>query len=382
MRDNIKKTIGFVSASNPFVDRKAWSGTIFMLRSALEKAGFKVKWIPYESNSLLIKSYRLFLKFKQLIVRKRLFRSIRNPTMVKCYAESIDLSLVNQCDFLFFPGGAQISLFLHAEKPIIYLADATVHQMIGYYWKGFEKHSIEKAKQLEERAVINSSIIIRPSQWALNSTINDCGADPNRCFVLEFGPNIDLKDIKPITPYSGGELRLLFSGVEWDRKGGNIAVEIVKHLREKDIDAVLFVVGPKEIPAEYKGCDFVKHLGFLDKNKPEEYAKYLMVFEECHALLLPTRAECSAIVLSEATAFGMPCYTTATGGVLNYVVNGYNGYAFPENAIASDIAEKIVCDIRTHAFGSYYDNALRLSNELLSWEVWSERFAQLMSGYC
>ena len=30
-----KTIIGFVSASNPFVDRKAWSGTIYKIREAI-----------------------------------------------------------------------------------------------------------------------------------------------------------------------------------------------------------------------------------------------------------------------------------------------------------------------------------------------------------
>ena len=42
-----KMVIGFVSRSDPFHDRVAWSGTTYKLREAIELAGFEVRWIPY-----------------------------------------------------------------------------------------------------------------------------------------------------------------------------------------------------------------------------------------------------------------------------------------------------------------------------------------------
>ncbi len=33
------KTIGYVTAADPFHDRKAWSGTIYKVREAIENAG-------------------------------------------------------------------------------------------------------------------------------------------------------------------------------------------------------------------------------------------------------------------------------------------------------------------------------------------------------
>lgn len=124
--------------------------------------------------------------------------------MVREYARTIDMSLVDKCDYLFFPGGAQISLFLKTEKPVIYYTDATVHVMEGYYWKNIEEKSMTAAKQLEERASRHAFLNIRASQWAIDSVVNDSHSDKANCHVLEFGPNIDIKDVIPITPYGGG----------------------------------------------------------------------------------------------------------------------------------------------------------------------------------
>ena len=48
------KTIGYVSLSDPYHDRAAWSGTTYKLRESIEKAGFKVIWIPYTPSSKLV----------------------------------------------------------------------------------------------------------------------------------------------------------------------------------------------------------------------------------------------------------------------------------------------------------------------------------------
>jgi glycosyltransferase involved in cell wall biosynthesis len=57
--------------------------------------------------------------------------------------------------------------------------------------------------------------------------------------------------------------------------------------------------------------------------------------------ILPTRAECSAIVFSEASAFGLPIISTRTGGVPDYVQDGVNGYCLPPGSGGSEYADLI-----------------------------------------
>lgn len=42
------KTIGYVTAADPFHDRKAWSGTIYKVREAIENAGSMCFGYPYD----------------------------------------------------------------------------------------------------------------------------------------------------------------------------------------------------------------------------------------------------------------------------------------------------------------------------------------------
>ena len=43
--------IGYVSPTNPFTDRKAWSGLTYKVRESIERAGYDIIWIPYKTVS-------------------------------------------------------------------------------------------------------------------------------------------------------------------------------------------------------------------------------------------------------------------------------------------------------------------------------------------
>lgn len=376
-------TIGYICESDPFTDRHAWSGTIYNIREAIEQAGFKVVWIPFDNSCKLARySEKLRWKLYDLLGRKQILGGTHFLPEVYAYSRTIkqDYSF-NKCDVLFFPRGGQVGLFLKTDKPIIYYSDATAHIMIDYYWKECHPLSVKMACYLEKKASQKAFINLRSSKWAINSVIQDCKCPSSHSLVLEFGANIDASDIKPIIPYEKGQLRVLFSGVDWERKGGDIAVETVKILRNKGIDAQLNIVGIRDLPAYCKDYNFIINHGFLNKNIPEDYCNYIEIFRHSHILLLPTQAECSAIVYCEAAGFGLPTYTYATGGTGNYVIEGINGHTLHPSQQANDFAKSIYDDIEQERVISFHEGALKLFSEKLSWSAWSKRFLKIMNDF-
>lgn len=373
-----KKVVGFVSSANPFSNRKAWSGTLFKIREAIERAGFDVVWIQSKPNSLVSFALNLFLKLPS----KGWYEHTKLYT--KACARSIDLGTVKKCDYLLFPGGAQMLYYLKKEcpalPPVIYYTDACFHQMVGYYWRNIPHWIYKQAEELEQYGLDTSDIVIRSSNWALNCAIEFYGCNPKKTEVLEFGANIDAEYIKENEPYTGGELRILFSGVNWKRKGGDIAIDTTRKLNEDGFQTKLFLVGLErnKIPEEYQNQKSVEYVGDLNKNKLEEYEKYVELFSKCHCVLLPTKAECSSIVLCEAAAFGLPAFTYDTGGLGNYVINGKTGYRLDPNAKAGDFANKIEEAIRNKEFETLHNGSLSYYRERISWEAWSRRFKHMM----
>lgn len=90
--------------------------------------------------------------------------------------------------------------------------------------------------------------------------------------------------------------------------------------------------------------------GYLDKNNLEEYKKYIYLYQECNAFILPTRAECAGLLFAEANAFVMPIFATKTGGLPTYVRNGENGYTLLVSAQGIDFGKCIEKVYRNRQF--------------------------------
>ena len=375
---NHKITIGYVSHSDPFADKKDWSGTTYKIREALELSGCKIVWVAYKKETTPIIIVKILLKIYSKLIRKNILTD-HTKIVGKLQSLTIDKSCYEECDYLFFSGQSQILASLDTKKQIIYYSDATFQLMIDYYWHNLSSWTIKQGNDIERTALEKSKIIIHSNVWASNSAIDFYGTQKEKCHVLEFGANLEDDDITSTEPYTGGELRVLFSGVEWKRKGAKVAIDTVGYLNKNNIKAKLFLVGLNSIPEEYKNISFIEHIGFLNKNIPEQYNKYISIIKQCHLLLLPTRAECSPIIFSEASAYGLPIFTYDTGGLINYVVNDCNGYRLPLSEKEEAFAHKIKECIDSGEFLRLKEGCLRLYKEKLNWKTWASRFNKLIN---
>lgn len=373
------KTIDYVTAADPFHDRKAWSGTIYKVREAIENAGFNVFWIPVRLSFL----HNLYVKISAFRYGRLVSRNMDNVA-VRLRAEGIKFPDETIIDYYFFLGDAQLTKHLNLSKPVIYYADATFDLMCDYYFDMPSKSLRRQADANEKIGLNNSSIVIASSQWAVDSATSHYNQSSAKCKVLEFGANLDDEDIVKSDKYEKGDvLNVLFSGVNWERKGAAIAIDTVKKLINTGINAKLLLVGIKldDIPANYRNLPWVEYFGFMNKNMPEQYQRYVDAIKRSHLLLLPTSAECSAIVFSEAAAYGLPVFTYDTGGIGNYVIDGYNGYRLRLGASANDFSVKIKETLFDGKLTKLSGNALQLYADNLSWSAWSRRFRGIIEEY-
>lgn len=379
MRDMEKKkiTVGYVCDSNPFVDKTAWSGLNYKIRESIENAGCKVIWLNCRPNGKLAKFCRLwnerFHGKTTMFEHTRFFFRLR--------AMAIDKTKINQCDILFFPRGAQVMKYLQCDKPFIYYSDATFQLLCGYYWKPLTKWQYRVGNSLESYAILNSRINIRASRWAADSVVHDYGYDLDHTYVLGFGANLEEGDMKPVVPYSGqGRLNILFSGVDWKRKGAEIAIRTVELLNERGVDAHLYLVGLRSVPEPYQNHPYVENVGYLNKSIPEQYDIYVQTVRKCHLFLLPTRAECAGIVFGECSAYGIPIYTYDTGGIGDYVFNGENGFRLPVTAVSDDFANIIMETLSPEKQRKLHENSLKMYKNSLNWGIWSSKFRAIINN--
>lgn len=371
----MKIKIGFVGWYSPD-DKKALSGTPHKISELLKSIGSDILWIKVN------KSFKYRLYQKVLRWRNKKFKGSvdcsRSVIGAKLQSMSINKDLVNQCDILFAPFCSEALYSLETDKPIIYLSDATFNIMVDYYFKGLSKFAIKQGNNVEQKAMDRASEIIVSSQWAANSAINDYHQNSSKVHIVEFGANLDEKDIIEKTFDYKGHLHILFLGVDWKRKGGQIAVDACKWLNENGIPATLHIVGIKDLDESIKGLPYVDYVGFLNKNYPEQYNRLVAIIKQCHCLLLPTMKEAAGIAFCESSAYGLPCFSHLTGGTGNYVYNGRNGYLLPLGSTGADFGAKIKECLESGELKRMSETAKEVYKEKLNWNVWASKVESII----
>ena len=380
--------IAFLTSHDP-QDRKSWSGTYFHMSKALEKHCGDLFYLgPVRPKIRIIGE--LYSRLIQLTIGKR-YDHEHSAVVAKRYAAIFDRKISRESfDLLFAPAASTQIAYLRTSVPIVYLSDTTFALIVDYYpaYSNLCKLSIREGNRVEGLAITNARLVLYPSSWAAQSAIRDYGADKEKVHVIPYGAN--LEKIPPrelaLGRKKSDRCKLLFLGVSWERKGGDIAFETLLRLREMGIQAELTVCGcdpPRKL--SHRGLNVIP---FLDKNDEKQGEKLARLLAGSDFLLLPTRAECAGIVFSEAAAFGLPVITTDTGGVSGMIVNGQNGYMLPINAAPSDYA-KTIYDI--YQDDKHYTRLVVSSRkafeERLNWDTWAlavsailRRFHLLPSG--
>lgn len=366
------KKIGIVSAFDPHSDRKAHSGILYKINEAIEKAGFETVWV----KNPVPQSYRLLCKFQTLInllgIKKHIYLNY-TKFGAKLLASTIDRTEAEKCDYLMVLHHFQVPAYFKTRIPIIYHSDATFELANNYYIHNLPQWNIKHGNEIEQLALNNSAFHLSSSVWRQKSLVETYHQSKDKCFVLEYGPCVEVPEASPKGTASN-PLRLFFSGVVWERKGGDIAVEAVNLLNQRGINAQLTIVGIKEKPQSCIDNPYIDFRGFLNKNDPKQYEELKSIYKSSDIFLLPTKAECSGIVFCESSVYGLPVVTYDTGGVGSYVVNGVNGYRLPEGSPAEAFSAKIEEIVRNGEIPSLSAGALKYGHETLTWANWTKWF--------
>lgn len=369
--------IGFIQFHDP-MDRRASSGTPYKMAEALRMAGNEVVWVKARKN-ILYRTYSKVMKFWNGMSRAKVNVS-HSSFGSSLLSMSLDRSIIDSCDILFAPFASECLYKLKTDRPIVYLSDATFGIMAGYYYKNLSPCSVRQGNKVEQVAVDKAAEVIVSSDWAAESVVKDYHKDPSKVHVLEFGANVDEKDIAPKVFEYDGHLDILFLGVDWDRKGGGIAVDAARWLNGNDVPTTLHIVGIKNLAPEVQALPFVDNHGNLNKNIPEEYQKLVEVMRKCHCLLLPTLAECAGIAFCESCANGLPIFSHRTGGVSDYVHDGENGYLLPSPSSGEDFGRKIKSSLESGEMARMSETAKHLYRSKFNWKVWAEKMMVIMSA--
>ncbi|SRR5579883_1330407 len=374
--------IGFLTAKDAR-DKKSWSGTDYYIVKALEQyCGEVVCFGPVKPFTEKV-GRRVSLVLEKVL--KKTYSPDRSLIVSSHYAKIFERKLAEQPVDLIFASAASTEIArLKTSIPIIYLSDATFALINNYYadFSNMMRLSKWNSNILERLAIQKASMLIYSSAWAANSAVKDYEADRSKIHVLPFGANLDEAPSRDLvlSKQKTERCRLLFLGVSWQRKGGDIAFETLLELEKLGLDAELIICGCIP-PAEFTHPRMTV-VPFLDKNDPVQYQQLVELLLKSNFLLLPTRGDCTPIVFSEANAFGLPVITTDTGGVSGVVSEGENGCMLPIEARGDQYAQ-LIYDIyqNDHQYAELVRSSRAAFDNRLNWQTWGMTMNKLIHDH-
>lgn len=366
--------VGYVSNVD-IKDRRGWSGTISNLADIIA-LHHKVMPIVVENNKIekVMKGMDYLLSagkrkngyFFQHYNAYRLHKKLR----------------ATDCDIYFAPAQSElISFGVPKSKKLVYLSDAVFRLMIGYYWSDMDSKLEQYLDRCEASALKRADAVIFASEWAKDGAVNFYQTNTQKIHVLPFGANmIDRYQGYKEHDAENDTIRLLLVGVEWERKGIDIAIECVRSLNkiQKRYSFDLNIIGVEQ-PAGQEYEPYIHILGRLNKDIPEEYERMISYYQNSDLFLLPTKAECAGIVFAEAAEYGMPSITHKTGGVENYVEDGITGCCLPLGSTGEDFATAIMDIIENGRLEAYSKAARAKYEKELNWDSWLKSFDAILT---
>lgn len=154
------------------------------------------------------------------------------------------------------------------------MADATVDSLFNYYneFSNLLFNNYWEAHIIGKRAFRRSDLLIVSSDWCKQNAIKQYGCNPDKIQVVEFGANLDMSDVPALPKRLDNKkhYNIYWSGVNWERKGGNIALECCEELLRQGYDISFNITGMKELARECYQVDgkmkpFIHNYGFLSK---------------------------------------------------------------------------------------------------------------------
>lgn len=363
-------------------DVHEWSGLNAAIRAALIEQGCVVQNVDQLGVSYPI---HLRARKKLLAYFGSTYALERAPYAAeqRSRAASAKLAVLDGVDAIVTPSTMAVSNLDNA-LPVALWADATFHALRVTYpeYANYAPQSIDEGERLERAALGRATLLCYASRWAADDAVRYYGVPEHKVRVIEFGANA-------ASPFTGeGEaaecatargwnpVKLAFVGVDWQRKGGPLAVEIVSRLNAGGLPAVLTVIGC-EVPPAVSVLPFVRPLGFLSKKHAADRARLHDVLRTSHLLLMPTLAECFGLVFAEAAAFAVPSISRDVGGVGSAIVHGRSGLLLAADA-GADAYCAAIRDLVTEP-PRYYAmcaEAYRDYRQRLNWRVAGSRFVR------
>lgn len=370
----------------------SYNGVGYYLARALAQAGAQV-----EHLGPLRETFGLYYWAKQIFHRKfthKTYNRHREKLAVWDYSRQVAARLRRaNYDVVFSPlsVGSQPVAYLNCRQPIVICSDSTLASAVASYpalsWGAAVKSNLRAGLANERAALKRASLIIYPSEWAASQAISEYGLPAAKIKVVPWGANLEcsrtMDDVqRMIDARPPGVCRLLFVGLDWERKGGPVVLATAQELVRMGLKVELNIVGCNPLPPQ-SAPEYVKIYGRLRRSVPEENRLFDELFSRSHLLMMPSKGEAFGHVFAEASSFGLPSIATNVGGIPSAVREGINGRLFPLETPAAVYA-RAIADLLSRR-DEYRRLAIQSFNEYqtrLNWTTAGRTIVNLLKDLC
>lgn len=233
--------------------------------------------------------------------------------------------------------GATFQVDESTRTPVVLYCDSNIELARAGAASGFSDASALSGPELaavraRELAVYGRATrIFTMSERLRRSFLDELGQAPERVQTIHAGANFPI-DRPPEVPArrDDRDAVVLFLGRAFHRKGGDLLLRAFRDVRARVPGARLLVVGPDELPEEFREKqDGVEFIGFIDKSSEEGRARLLQAYAEARVFCLPTRFEPFGVAFLEAMHYELPCIGPTMWAVPEIVEDGTTGLLVP-----------------------------------------------------
>jgi glycosyltransferase involved in cell wall biosynthesis len=303
------------------------------MRAALaDEAGLDARWIPISASGNGIIDHIPRLRDAHALV---LALSARRGLNAAAKEGAFDVAFLHtqRMAHLLVPYMRRTPTFLSVDSTPAFLeqyrtAQGLSSQKGSRYW--FLRDAAHRRTYAAARGVVCMSELVR------ETVVNDYRVPRERTLVL--WPGVDLSRWRPaVDAAPGAEVRMLFVGGDFDRKGGPLLLRWAAETKARgwtlDVvcDQAIRVPGNVRLHSDMKPND----------------PRLVALMQQADLFVLPTRADMTPWVVSEAKASGKPVLATRVGALPEMVRDGIDGWLVPSDDLPA-LTERLEHAIRNH----------------------------------
>ena len=321
------KLLGIID-EDPF-DAHTWSGSSLYFFNALKSADVLYRAISAYPPTIIRTAYKILSI--QAGYQKWRFRYHLNTglfdQMTAAARSVIDNLDTNEFNTIL-QVGAWYNLTDTRGKTFVSYHDGNlaVRLKSPYGYPEIRQKYIDRAYEYEKNLYAGMDYIFPMSKWLARSFIEDF--DVNARKVIPVGAGINLPRIMEPAEKNAGNHKILFVGVDFERKGGQVLLDAFSNVRKKIRGVELNIVGPAHIENLPDGA---RCLGRISKQTDEGLDKLLKLYSEASIFVLPSLYEPFGIAFAEAMAHKLPCIGSSICAMPEIIDEGVNGFLVEPN---------------------------------------------------